>query len=403
MFCQKLGAKVVLSRSQKFFFIIILGMIMSFGPICTDIYLPALPILTEVFHSTPSEFQLTLTACFLGLAVGQIIVGPISDALGRRYPLLISLFLFTVSSFLCVITEDINLLLLCRFCQGLSGAGGIVISRSISCDLFKGQELTSFMSVLMAIHSVGPIVGPLLGSFIIELFPWYYIFIFLTLWGFVLLSGSFLKISETLDKDKREEKLWLAIKSTFSEVTNKKFMCYALSASFTSGAFFAYLSASPFVFQTIYNFSPLEFSITFAINAICITVFAQSTGFLVKYINEKRLVYISLAILFISASLLFFVSFIKPSSFVYVAVLFLVIVSTQGVIQTASFTLVMAARKGGAGVASGLFGVLSFAMAAIVSPLVGLLGPNSMIPVGLCIFICSLFALILFFIANRTR
>ena len=150
--------------------IIVLGMLSAFGPICTDLYLPAIPTIT---------MQLTLTASFFGLAIGQLIIGPLSDAYGRKRPLYICLVMFVLSSLWCAYAPSINQLIVARFFQGISGASGIVLSRTIACDMYTGPRLTKFMSLLMTVNGVAPILGPIMGSAIVSVWAWPVLFVFL--------------------------------------------------------------------------------------------------------------------------------------------------------------------------------------------------------------------------------
>ena len=158
--------------ASSFFYLLALGLLCAFGPLCTDIYLPGLPAICNYYGIDTSTAQLSLTSCFLGLAFGQIVAGPISDALGRKKPMLISVAVFAVSSLLCATASSAIELIVWRFIQGFAGAGGLVISRSIACDSYQGEKLTRFMSLLMTINSVAPVAGPVIGSALITFFSW---------------------------------------------------------------------------------------------------------------------------------------------------------------------------------------------------------------------------------------
>ena len=247
--------------------IIMLAMLAAFGPFCTDLYLPALPAITRELNTDAASIQLTLTTSFLGLALGQLFIGPISDAYGRKRPLYASLVVFALSSVACALAPNITFLIIARFFQGLAGAGGIVLSRAIACDLYQGARLTQFMSLLMTINSLAPILGPICGSLIAQYFDWPALFIFLALWGALLLIASFKAIDETLPPDKRSPQIKEAIFDLGRELKNPPFMCLALALSLISGAFFGYLAASPFIFQEIFGLTPFEYSLVFGLNA----------------------------------------------------------------------------------------------------------------------------------------
>lgn len=145
------------TRNSTTFLLISLGMASAMGPFVTDFYLPALPQLTTVFSTTSSAIQMSLTLCLIGLAIGQLFIGPISDKYGRKMPLIVSMVIFSLATLCCLLTTDIYIFLACRFLQGLSGAGGIVISKSVASDLHTGKELVHFFAVLGCVQGIAPI------------------------------------------------------------------------------------------------------------------------------------------------------------------------------------------------------------------------------------------------------
>lgn len=380
-----------------------LGMLCAFGPLCTDIYLPGLPDISTYFGADPSVTQLSLTTAFLGLALGQVFVGPISDAVGRRIPLYISLVVFVVTSFLCAASSSIWMLIVFRFIQGMAGSGGLVLSRSIACDRFQGPELAKFMSLLMTINSVAPIVGPILGSLIITFASWQVIFIALAGWGILLVALCAWDVPESLPVEKREGHIVDSFVGMFKECLNLRFMLYVFSFSFVMAGFFGYLSASPFVFQVIYEFTPFQYSLVFGSIAICVSVTAMLAGRLVRRMGEIRIIVIAYIVMLLAALDVAACAFIEPASFVPVVAGLLVFCAMMGASQTAGFSVVMSVKKGGAGSASGLYGVMNFLFGAMATPLMGIMGDRSMVPLGLCLLICSLLAMWLFVWARRVR
>lgn len=392
-----------LSKTDKILYIVILGMLTAFGPICTDIYLPALPAITQDLLTDPSTVQLSLTSSFLGLAIGQIFVGPISDAYGRKGPLLASLILFTLTSAGCALAPNIWVLIVLRFFQGFAGSGGLVLSRSMACDMFSADKLTRFMAMLMTINSLAPIFGPIIGSFIISVGSWHLLFWFLALWGVMLFLASTFKVQDTLSVEKREAHLKEAIFDMFRQLVNKPFLILCLSMAFIMGGFFSYLAASPFVFQSIYGYSAFGYSIIFAINAFIISLCAQLSGRLSRRLGDPLIVKISCSVMLLSAMAMIFIALIKPQSSIPAFVALTCFVALLGASQTSGFGIVMSARTGGAGSASGIFGVLGFLLGALLSPLVGLLGETSMLPLALCMFISALFSYILFVLGLKLK
>lgn len=383
--------------------IIMLGMLAAFGPVCTDIYLPAIPFITAQMHSDAATMQLSLTTSLLGLALGQLLIGPISDTYGRKKPLYVSLVVFVLSSVCCAISTNVLELIVARFFQGLAGAGGVVLSRTIACDMYSGSQLTKFMGLLMTVNGFAPILGPLIGSSIITFFPWPVLFFFLAVWGVLLLVGAWHDVSETLAVEQRNPRFSASVKDMFHQLLNLRFLLLAVSMSFIMGGFFAYLSASPFVFQKIFGLSPLGYAIVFATNAIVIAVFANIAGRVAQKVSEKIIVKVALAVQLLVSLLLALMLVIDLTSMVVVAAILCIFVGMMGVAQTAGFGLVMGARSGGAGSASGIFGVLTFLFGALFSPLVGLMGEQSMVPLVLCMLGSCIAAYVCFVIGLRIK
>ncbi len=391
------------SKLSYFVYVFTLGMLCAFAPMCSDLYLPSMPSIMDYFQTSPSLVQSSLTASFLGLAIGQLIIGPLSDAYGRILPLYVSLVIFTVTSFFCAISDSVILFIVMRLFQGISAAGGIVLTRSIACDKFKGNELTSFMAFLMSINSLAPILAPIIGSFIISFSPWQFIFYVLVVWGILLIIATKLFVPESLPVDKRQENIRASLLLIKVELLNPKFMLVALSLASIMGGFFSYLAASPFVFQVVYGMTPFEYSCTFAFIYICISITGATAGRVSRRFGEERVVKGAYLIMFTAAALMLIEALVVPSNYIFVLLTLAVYCSMMAVSQAAGFGIVMSYKKGGAGAASGLFGVLYFLFGSMVSPFVGIMGENSMLPLGINLLSCVIVAIILLKIALSDR
>ena len=190
------------SANSKAFLVILLGVLSAFGPFVVDLYLPSLPQLAIFFNSTASMTQLTLTSAMIGLALGQLLLGPISDKFGRKKPLVISLLIYIISTIFIVFAPNIETMIALRLIQGLSSAGGVVISRAIATDLYRGREMTRFFGLLMTINGMAPIVSPILGSLLLEYISWKGVFAFLALIGVAVLAFCF-RLKESLSSENR--------------------------------------------------------------------------------------------------------------------------------------------------------------------------------------------------------
>ena len=189
-------------KNSKIYILIVVGMVSALGPFVTDFYLPAFPNLVTYFDTTASQVQLSLTFSMIGLAVGQIFLGPVSDKFGRKRPLVISMFFFVLSSIGCVFSPSIEIFILARFIQGFSGAGGIVISKSIATDLYGGKDLAKFFSILACVQGLAPICAPVLGGLLLLVTNWRGIFGLLVLIGILLLL-VLLRFHDSLSKENR--------------------------------------------------------------------------------------------------------------------------------------------------------------------------------------------------------
>ncbi len=248
--------------------VIVLGMLTAFGPFLTDFYLPVLPRMAEFFRTSASMASISLTAAMAGLAAGQLLIGPVSDRYGRRRVLLATLALFVIASTGCVLATDIVQFNACRFFQGIGGAGGIVIAKSMATDRYTGSRLSRFMSLLSAINGVTPVIAPLAGGAMAGVASWQGIFFLLTALGVALFLSS-LPLPETLSRAGRiEGGIWQAFGNLFRVFRNPVFSLATLGLMACGCTLFSYIAASPFVLQELYGLSELGFSLCFAGTAL---------------------------------------------------------------------------------------------------------------------------------------
>lgn len=364
---------------------LILGSLSAFGPLSIDMYLPALPSLAVDLHSSTSMTQFSLTACLLGMAIGQIFAGPISDIRGRRGPLLVGLFVYAISSLLCAFAFSMEMFVVMRFIQGLAGSVGIVISRAAVRDLYAGTELTRFFSFLMLINGAAPILAPIFGAQILQFTAWRGVFFVLAAIGLVMLLAVFLGLNETLPAARRSRAgLGSTINTFRGLLKNRNFMAYTLSQGFSLAAMFAYISGSPFVLQNIYGVSPQMFSVFFAVNGLGIILAGQITGWLAGRVTEKKLLVIGL-MLGCGGGAALLAAILSGGSLLTISLALFFVVSSVGIIGTSSFSLAMQDQANAAGSASALIGLLSFVLGGVMAPLVGMAGSFSALPMGIVI------------------
>ena len=381
---------------ERFLIAICLGMLAGIGPLCTDFYLPALPQVAASLQASASEVQLSLTASLIGIAAGQVFIGPISDMRGRRMPLLVSLTIFLITSLLCAASGTIMELVVWRFMQGIAGAGGIVLSRAIACDLYSGSDLTEFFSLLMLINGIAPILSPVAGGQILKFTDWSGIFIVLSVLSLVIFTFTWFGVKESLPVERRKsggiKEMLLAFGHLFQD---KRFTAYALVHSFIIGGLFGYIAASPFVLQGLYGLSAENFSLCFAVNGIGIMIAAQLTGKMSGRFGEKGLLKFGLTLALVASLAILFVSYFKISEIWSIVVPLFIMVSCIGITTTTSFALAIQTQRNAAGSASGLLGVIAFLFGAIASPLVGIGGGASAVPMGIVLVSTNLIAFLI--------
>jgi DHA1 family bicyclomycin/chloramphenicol resistance-like MFS transporter len=235
--------------------LLVLGTLSAFGPVTTDAYLPGLPQVRGELDVGAAGAQLTLTTCLLGLAFGQLVVGPVSDAVGRRRPLLAGLALFVVASGLCAVAPSAAVLDGARLLQGLAGAAGIVLARAMVRDTAEGVEAVRTFSTLGAVNSVAPVLAPLAGSALLHVGSWRGVFAFLAVVGLVLLAAAAVLTEETLPPARRRPGRLRDVVATYAELLReRRFAGHALAGGLAFGALFTYIASASFVYHDAFGF-----------------------------------------------------------------------------------------------------------------------------------------------------
>lgn len=385
---------------MRVWLILILGSLTAFGPLSMDMYLPALPEIGSDLGTSTSLVQMSLTACLLGLGFGQIVFGPYSDVHGRRKPLLFTLIGYALASFLSAFSPNIYVFIVLRFIQGFTGAAGIVIARASARDMYSGKELTKFVALLSLVNGAAPILAPIFGGFILQFIPWQGIFHVLGLIGLLMLIGVFFGLPETLHHEKRSTGGVFGVIKTFGKLMrDRTFLSISLTQGFIMTAMFAYIAGSPFVLQKIYGVTEFQFSLFFALNGIGIILAAQVAGHLSSRMAESKILQLSLYVALTGALLLCYTVWTEGSLTLLALSLFLII-SCVGSVSTTGFSIAMNLQERDVGSASAFLGLLPHIGGAIVSPLVGIMGEMSAIPMAIIILACTIFALITFYIAG---
>ena len=365
---------------------IFLGVMTAIAPLSTEMYLPALPEVQADFGVSTSLVQLTLTMTTLGMALGQILAGPLSDLVGRRRPLFVGMLVFIGATLGCVLAENIYLFLFFRFCAGFAGASGIVIARAIARDVCEGAELTRFFAVLMMVNGFAPIIAPVIGGQVLLFASWRATFVLLTLVG-VFLAGAALIYQETLPQEARSANMTDSLKIFPMLLRDRYFLGHCLLQCFVFGAFFSYLSGSSFVFQNVYAVSPQVYSMIFAVIGAGLLLAGVLPARLAGRVPDVvMLKYAVLVPLFGSILLLAGFCLSTPLAVILV-VLFLTIVPLS-VMGAASFSLALSRQGKNAGSASALIGCFSMLLGACMMPVVGIAGDHTALPMGIAMLSC---------------
>lgn len=362
----------------------LIGTMSIFGPLCIDMYLPALPELSRQLHASASATQLTLTACVVSMAAGQLVLGSVSDRVGRRPPLLIGLTVFAVSSLACAFAPSISVLIGCRLVQGIGGAAGIAISRSIVRDLHSGPALARFYSTLMLATGLGPVLAPQIGSWILDVTSWRGVFVGLAAAGLILLMTVWWRVPETLPPGRRlPGSIGRALVTTLSVSRDRKFLSYALGCALAMGATFSYVGGSSFVLQNVYHLSPQGFGLLFALSGCAMVAGAQLSSRLAGRIAPASLLAAGMAAMLAGGILLLTVVVSRLIGLAGVIPAAIMIMAGWGLIAPNALALAMQRYPESAGAASAVVGFLQFSLAAIAAPLPGLRGTADALPMAI--------------------
>jgi MFS transporter, DHA1 family, multidrug resistance protein len=388
------------AHSNRLVYAIILGLLAALGPLCIDLYLPALPELAQDLHTETATAQLSLTATLVGLGAGQLLFGPMSDKFGRLRPLVLSLLLLFVASIGCALATDINQLLVARLFEGLAGGGGAVLSRAVARDMYSGYELTRFFALLMLVNGLAPIAAPVLGGFMLTVLNWRGIFMVLAGVAILLILLVRWKLHETLPAEKRNQgSIYSAWAALGQVITHRPFMGFCLTQGFMMAGMLAYIGASPFVLQQIYGLSPQMFSFCFAANGIGLIIASQTSARLCPRWGEYRVLKGGLVLAFVASGALLLAGISGATLPVILVALFFTIAS-NGIIATTASSLAMQSQGHRAGSASALIGVTMFTLGAISVPVTGL-GGTSVISMTGTIFGCFMLAIVTFLLLAK--
>ncbi|MFZ7087055.1 multidrug effflux MFS transporter [Curtobacterium sp. RRHDQ10] len=394
-----------LSRAQRLVYVLVLGALTALGPFTIDLYLPAFPSLERDLGAQASTVQLTLTATTIGFALGQLIVGPWSDKVGRRLPLILATSLHIAASVAAAAAPDIELLGLFRLLQGMGAAAGVVVAMAMVRDLFGGIPLVKMLSRLAMVNGLAPILAPLIGSQMLQFVSWRGIFVFLACYGAAVIAATSTLIVETLPPSRRHEAGHSTMRARYRALfSDRVFVGVALIGAMVFSGLFSYLASSPFLFQQVYGLSTQAYGVLFAVNSIGVVVGVQISSRLARRgIGPQWILAVATATLLLAALTIVVLDTLRIGGLVGVLVPLWFFIAACGFCFPQVQVLGLAAHGKEAGTAASLLGALNFGVAGVISPVVGIIGVSTAAPMAAVMACTSVVAILLLWLVVRPR
>ncbi|MDT0306200.1 multidrug effflux MFS transporter [Streptomyces sp. DSM 44917] len=387
--------------------VLVLGSLTAVSPLSMDLYLPALPDIADDLGTGASSVQLTLTACLLGLALGQLLAGPLSDQFGRRRPLMAGMSCYALASVACALAPSAGALTACRLLQGLTGAAGVVIARAVVRDLYEGVAMARFFSSLMLISGAAPVLAPVAGGQLMRVTDWRGIFLVLAAAGVLLVAAVARLLPETLPPARRNPSgLLPALRTMGGLCRDRVFTGHLLVASLTMAAVFSYISASPFVVQEIHGASPQAFSLLFMLNSLAMVATSQINGkLLVGRFPMHRITAAGLGLMLLAAASLLVMTSgaLGRAGLVPVSAGLFLMMGAMPLVMPNANTEALTRTPHAAGSAAALLGAAAFFVSALVTPLVGVAGEDTAVPMALVQLGLAVLAIAAFLLLCRPR
>jgi DHA1 family bicyclomycin/chloramphenicol resistance-like MFS transporter len=382
--------------------VLVLGALSAIGPLTIDTYLPALPELTGELHATDAQAQLTITGLLIGLGFGQLIVGPLSDALGRRKPLLIGLAAHGFTSVLCALAPNVTLLAVTRTLQGLAGAAVAVVAMAVVRDLFSGYRAAQLLSRLILVLGVAPILAPSLGSAMLKVTSWQGIFVVLAVVAVLLFVLALLALPETLPPERRmPARIGSSLRAYGTLFSDKLFVLMVVVAGLMFATLFAYISGSPFILQDLYHLTPQQFGLAFSGNAVGLILMTQLNPLFVKRYGPAKVLLVAVMISFAAALALVVVAATGAGGLVGLMIPLWFVVASAGLSFPNAPAIALNGHGESAGTASAMLGAAQFMIGGFVAPLVGALANGTALPMAAVMAGTTGVAVVLMLVARR--
>jgi DHA1 family bicyclomycin/chloramphenicol resistance-like MFS transporter len=376
---------------------VVLGSVSAIGPAAMDAYLPGLPELARDFGASPSAAQVTVTTYLLGLALGQLLSGPLSDIHGRRRPLVAGMAVFTVTTLACSLAPSLSVLAGMRLVQGTSAAVGVAVGRAIVRDLYAGAAGARYLSRLMIVIGLAPILAPIVGGQLLRVTSWRGVFVALSVLGLALTAVGARLLPETLPRERRRAGGLRVTLETFARLlAERRFVGFVLIVGLGGGAMIGYVAGSSFVLQDVYGASPQLYGLLFGLNAVFLVAGAQVNAHLLATRSPRSLLRVGLVMLVVAGVALVAIVSLPTASLATVVAPLMLQMASWSFVQANALALALTDHPAVAGTAAALLGVSQYAFGAFAAPLVGLGGSDTALPMALVIAACAVGAALAF-------
>ncbi len=392
-----------LTRRQRLTYVFVLGALTALGPFTIDLYLPAFPVLEREFDVSAAAIQLTLTGTMVGFAVGQLLVGPLSDQIGRRLPLIAATALHIVACFGAALAPDLFWLSVARILQGLGAAAGSVVATAMVRDLFGGYPLVRMLAHLSLINGLAPILAPVIGSQLLLVIDWRGLFWVLAAFGVLVVVATAVFIRETLPVEQRRVRGHSNVRERYGAlIRDRIYVGAVIIAGMNFSALFAYLSSSPFLFQEVHKLSAQEYGLLFGINSIGVVLGVQISSRMQKRIGSAWIIAVATIVQMVCAFTMIVLDTSGVGLFGIVVPLFVFILAC-GFNFPAISALALVRHGEEAGTAASLLGAANFGIAGVISPIVGMFAITNSVPMAGVMLVTIALAIITLWAVVRPR
>lgn len=390
-------------RKGKFLIILLLGLLSAIGPFSIDMYLPGFEAIAQDLGTSIAKVQLSLTSFFIGIALGQLIYGPLLDRFGRRIPLVIGLSIYILASLACAFSHSVDHLIFYRLIQALGSCGGMVAARALVRDYFPPAETAKIFSLLMLVIGISPIIAPTTGGYLIHYFGWQYVFLLLAVITLLILLGVIFFLRDKRGPDKTMSLMPRPIILNFWNVFKlQQFYIFSISGGLATAGMYAYLSGSPFVMMELYGANEKQYGWIFAVLAGGLIIASQLNSLILKKYRSEAIAKIAIFIQALVGITMLALTLTHNMDLTYMIILIFVYLACQGFVFPNTSALALNPFSKLAGSASALLGTVQLAIGALASFLVSFFHDNTEFPMVSIMAMCSLFSLaILLFATNK--